>query len=81
VKINLYVVVKNRYINFYSINAFPSEETLGKILGSVLVILPLIPLYHLSQTGKFTSANHRIKLKNKKGKEFEGIIISVSRNI
>jgi hypothetical protein len=75
--------VKNCYINFYGINTFQSEETLGKILGSVLVILllPLIPLYQLSQTGEFPSANHRMKLKNIKGKEFEGIIISVSRNI
>jgi hypothetical protein len=62
-------------------NTFTSEETLGEMLGYVLVILPLIPLYPLSQTGEFPSANHRINLKNTKGKEFEGIIMSVSRNM
>jgi hypothetical protein len=68
-KIDLYVFGKSLF-DFYNSNTFTkyTEEAPGKIVGCFLVILPLILLYQLSQTGEFHNPNNRTKRKNTKGK-------------
>lgn len=50
-------------------------------MGSFLVILVLMRIYQLSQTGVLSSANNRTKRKNTKGTEIGDVVIIISRNM